>query len=85
MDVPASYGMLSLLPPLLAIGLAVYTRQVYLSLAAGIWVGFTIMAGWNPATGAADAIDGTIRILGLVPAPTDPGLRAAGGNGLHAI
>jgi Na+/H+ antiporter NhaC len=63
MDVPASYGILSLLPPLLAIGLAVYTRQVYLSLAAGIWLGFTIMAGWNPAAGVAEAIDGTIRIL----------------------
>ena len=54
----ASYGIVSLLPPLLAIGLAIYTRQVFLSLAAGIWVGFTIIAGWNPVTGAADAIEG---------------------------
>ena len=59
----ASYGILSLLPPLLAIGLAIYTRQVYLSLAAGIWLGFTIAAGWNPAAGAADAIEGTIAVL----------------------
>ncbi len=58
-----SYGILSLLPPLLAIGLAVYTRQVYLSLAAGIWLGFTIAAGWNPLVGAADAVDGTIAVL----------------------
>ena len=58
-----TYGFLSLLPPLLAIGLAVYTRQVYLSLAAGIWLGFTIAAGWNPLVGAAEAIDGTIAIL----------------------
>jgi tetracycline resistance efflux pump len=60
----AAYGMVSLLPPLLAIGLAIYTRQVFLSLAAGIWLGFTIIAGWNPATGAADAIEGTIAVLG---------------------
>jgi len=59
----ASYGLVSLLPPLLAIGLAIYTRQVYLSLAAGIWLGFTIAAGWNPAAGLADAIEGTIGIL----------------------
>lgn len=59
----ASYGFASLLPPLLAIGLAVYTRQVYLSLAAGIWVGFTIAAGWNPLRGLADAIEGTIGVL----------------------
>jgi len=62
-----SYGVLSLLPPLVAIGLAIYTRQVLLSLAGGIWLGFTIMAGWNPAVGAGDAIEGTIGVL------TDPG------------
>lgn len=59
----ASYGIMSLLPPLLAIGLAIYTRQVFLSLAAGIWLGFTIIAGWNPAIGTADAIEGTIAVL----------------------
>jgi tetracycline resistance efflux pump len=58
-----SFGIASLLPPLLAIGLAVYTRQVYLSLAAGIWLGFTIAAGWNPAAGLAEAIEGTIGVL----------------------
>ncbi len=58
-----SYGFASLLPPLLAIGLAVYTRQVFLSLAAGIWLGFTIAAGWNPGVGAADAIEGTFAVL----------------------
>ncbi|MDX1579336.1 MAG: Na+/H+ antiporter NhaC family protein, partial [Gemmatimonadota bacterium] len=58
-----SYGFASLLPPLLAIGLAIYTRQVYLSLAAGIWLGFTIAAGWNPLTGLADAIEGAIAVL----------------------
>ena len=51
-------------PPLLAIGLAIYTRQVFLSLAAGIWLGHTILSGWNPAAGAAGAIDGAIGVLG---------------------
>jgi len=59
-----TYGFASLLPPLLAIGLAIYTRQVFLSLAAGIWLGHTILSGWNPATGAAGAIDGAIGVLG---------------------
>ena len=59
-----TYGLASILPPLLAIGLAIYTRQVFLSLAAGIWLGFTILAGWNPAAGAAGAIDGAIGTLG---------------------
>ncbi|MGW8282981.1 MAG: Na+/H+ antiporter NhaC family protein [Gemmatimonadota bacterium] len=59
--------MLSLLPPLLAIGLAIRTRQVYLSLAAGIWLGWTILSGWNPLTGSAATVDA------IVDTVTDPG------------
>lgn len=53
----------SLIPPLLAIGLAIATRQVYLSLAAGIWAGWTVLSGWNPVTAAGAAIDGTVAVL----------------------
>jgi len=60
----------SLLPPLFAIGLAIWTRQVYLSLAAGIWMGWTVVAGWNPLSGLAGAIDGTLATA------TDPGTAA---------
>jgi len=55
---------LSLLPPLIAIGLAIWTRQVYVSLAAGIWLGWTIISGWNPFTGVAAAIEGTVGVIG---------------------
>jgi tetracycline resistance efflux pump len=58
---------ISVLPPLLAIGLAIATRQVYLSLAAGVWIGWTIMVGWNPVAGLGRAIDETVTVLG------DPG------------
>jgi Na+/H+ antiporter NhaC len=51
-----SYPFLSLIPPLLAIVLAIYTRQVYLSLLAGIAVGTTILADGNLLKGFADAI-----------------------------
>jgi tetracycline resistance efflux pump len=51
----------------LAIGLAILTRQVYLSLAAGVWLGWTIFAGWNPLAGLALAVEG------LVAVPGDPG------------
>jgi Na+/H+ antiporter NhaC len=54
---------LSLLPPLLAITLAIATRQVYLSLAGGIWLGFSILEGWNPFVGLARAIDGSVAVL----------------------
>jgi tetracycline resistance efflux pump len=55
---------LSLLPPLLAIFLAIATRQVYLSLAAGVWLGWTLLAGWNPLSGAALAVEGGVAVLG---------------------
>ena len=54
---------ISLLPPLLAIILAIVSRQVYLSLAGGVWLGWTIMEGWNPLSGLAGAIDGSVAVL----------------------
>ena len=53
----------SLLPPALAIGLAIGTRQVYLSLGAGVWLGFTILAGWNPLAGLGGAIEGAVAVF----------------------
>jgi len=58
---------ISLLPPLLAITLAIGSRQVYLSLAGGIWLGSTILEGWNPFAGLSRAIDGSVAVL------SDPG------------
>jgi tetracycline resistance efflux pump len=54
----------SVLPPLLAIALAIITRQVFLSLAAGIWLGWTILSDWNPLAGLAGAIEGGVAVLG---------------------
>ncbi|MGI9287034.1 MAG: Na+/H+ antiporter NhaC family protein [Pseudomonadales bacterium] len=54
---------LSLVPPLLAISLTLITRHVYLSLLGGLWVGYSILAAWNPLTGIADSIDGVISVL----------------------
>ena len=55
---------ITLLPPLLAIGLAIGTRQVYLSLAGGIWLGWIILLDWNVAAGLAETIESTVRVLG---------------------
>lgn len=51
------FGALSLLPPLLAIGLAIWTKQVYLALMTGVWLGWTILNGWNPLIGLIDAVE----------------------------
>ena len=49
------FGWLSLLPPVLAIGLAVASRRALPALLAGVWVGWLIVTGGRPlaATGAA--------------------------------
>jgi len=53
----SDYGWLSLVPPVTAIVLALWTRQVYLALFTGILLGTTILAGFNPVAGAAGAIE----------------------------
>ncbi len=58
-----SPGWLSLLPPVLAIVLAIYTKQVFLSLFAGIWIGWSILAGGNPILGLRDALDACIAVF----------------------
>jgi Na+/H+ antiporter NhaC len=55
---------ISVLPPVLAIVLAIVTRQVYLSLGAGIWLGTTILADFQPLTGLGDAIERLVGVLG---------------------
>lgn len=57
----------SVVPPVLAIVLAIWTRQVILSLFAGIWIGYTLIAGLNPVGGLADALDGVVNVF------SDPG------------
>lgn len=60
-------GWLSILPPLLAIILAIWSKQVILSLFAGIWMGFLILSGFNPLTGVSGGLDAVINVF------TDPG------------
>ncbi len=50
------YGLLSLVPPLVAIALAFLTKQVVASLFVAIWAGATILAGWNPIAGFGDTV-----------------------------
>jgi len=49
-----TYGALALIPPVLAIVLAIWKRQVIVSLTIGIFAGATIVNNWNPLTGLLD-------------------------------
>lgn len=57
----------SILPPVIAIILAIWSKQVILSLFAGIWMGFTILNGFNPLLGVTAGLDGVINVF------SDPG------------
>ncbi|CAH0532548.1 hypothetical protein VST7929_00379 [Vibrio stylophorae] len=58
------YGIWTVVTPLVTILLAVFTRQVILSLLAGVFVGSTVIAGFNPLQGAASTLDGIINTFG---------------------
>jgi Na+/H+ antiporter NhaC len=52
------YGTwISLIPPLVAIGLALITREVILSLFAGIWIGALFLVSFNPFAGTAQSLE----------------------------
>jgi Na+/H+ antiporter NhaC len=60
-------GWVSVLPPILAIVLAIWSKQVILSLFAGIWIGFTVLHGFNPLIGVTAGLDGVVNVF------SDPG------------
>jgi len=57
------YGLFSLLPPVIAIGLALWTRQVFLALLIGIGSGFFILAGGNPLQGFIGTMAGFVSVF----------------------
>lgn len=57
------FGWLSVLPPLLAIILAIKTRQVFISLFLGILSGWIIISDGNIFSGTADAIQALVNVF----------------------
>lgn len=57
------YGWLSLLPPIIAIVLAIRTRQVYLSLLTGIWLGWIVIEQGNLLTGTFAMVQGLVDVF----------------------
>ncbi len=62
-DAPVIPGWASILPPLLAIALALIFREVVTALFAGVWLGTFFVVGFNPLTATGRLVD-----LFLVPA-----------------
>jgi Na+/H+ antiporter NhaC len=56
-DIRSIPGILSILPPILAIGLAILLRQVIISLFAGIWLGAVFIYEYNLLGGIYRVVD----------------------------
>ncbi len=50
------FGFWSLFPPLIAIVLAIKTRQVFVSLLFGIWLGWVILSEGNLLSGTTSTV-----------------------------
>ena len=57
------YGFLSVLPPIVAIILALRTKQVYIALLFGIWFSWLIIKGWHPLDGTIAMIEGMVNVF----------------------
>ena len=57
------YGFWSVLPPLLAIVLALRTKQVYVALVVGIWLGWLIISDWNILDGTIVTIEAFVDVF----------------------
>ncbi len=57
------YGFLSILPPVIAIILALKTKQVYIALLFGIWFSWIIMNDWNFLNGTLATIEGLVDVF----------------------
>lgn len=57
------YGFLSLLPPVIAIVLAIWTRQVFVSLLFGIWLGWLILSDFHFFEGTFATIEALVNVF----------------------
>ena len=57
------FSFWSLFPPLIAIVLAIKTRQVFVSLLFGIWLGWIILSGGNFLTGTVATVQALVDVF----------------------
>ncbi len=58
-----NYGIWSLIPPLVAILLAIKTRQVFVSLLSGIWLGWVVVNHGNLWLGTMDTLQALVDVF----------------------
>lgn len=58
-----SLGILSILPPIVAIALAILTRQVFISLSVGIFIGYVLLYNGNVWLGFLETLEGLVGVF----------------------
>ncbi len=60
---PEYYGVWSLLPPVGALGLALWKKQIYPALLFGIWLGWLVLNEWNPVSATGATVAGIVNVF----------------------
>jgi len=58
-----SFGIWSLLPPLAALGLALWKKQIYAALLLGVWMGWWVVEGWNPIAATGSTVTSIVAVF----------------------
>ena len=58
-----SYGIWSLLPPVSALGLALWKKQIYPALLLGVWMGWWVLEDWNPIAAVGATIAAVVAVF----------------------
>ena len=59
-----NYGIWSLLPPVGALGLALWRKQIYPALLFGVWLGWWVLDGWNPFIALWSTVESLVAVFG---------------------
>jgi Na+/H+ antiporter NhaC len=57
------YGIWSVIPPLVAIVLAIRTKKVFIALFGGIWMSFLVLDDWHPILSFYDSVMALVKVF----------------------
>jgi Na+/H+ antiporter NhaC len=59
----SGFGFWSVLPPVAALGLALWKKQIYPALLLGVWMGWWVVEGWNPITATGSTVASIVAVF----------------------
>jgi tetracycline resistance efflux pump len=57
------FGIWSVLPPVAALGFALWKKQIYPALLLGLWIGWLVVDGWNPVAATASTVSSIVTVF----------------------